>query len=236
MAFANLTSVPFSTGQVAIACSHSQIGAGHIGIGFHSAKSGPQILHLAWHQKLLVDRIPDSLQTCWAAEPLSIPPLASKQIVAFVRTVAARTPKVSYGCNFISSRGSFAANGSYKPPKGSTGLTCASFVLEVLRGASVNLVNDSTWLPDHANEVWAHQVCEHLARTGADGDHIEAVRRDINGLRLRPFELAGAAQLDSNMWPANFSAVQEPAQSVEASLHGICSVPPPPTAFAAVSA
>lgn len=235
MTLANLKDVPFEKEQIAIAVSHSALGSGHIGIGFHSAKSGPQVLHLAWHRDLRVQRIPEELQACWATEALSVPPKASKQIVAYVRVIAARMPAISYGCNFLSAKGSFSPNGSYKPPKNSSGLTCASFVLEVLRGSRVDLVDGATWRHEAANESWAQGVCSILQEKGADSDHVAAVRRDINGLRLRPFELAAAARLGAKYWPAKFDDVQASAKEVEEQLASVCpaergdTAPPTPT-------
>lgn len=227
MVFDNLSTVPFQKDQLAIAVSHSNMGAGHIGLGFHSAKEGPKVLHLAWHKRLDVHAIPAELKTCWAAAPLGVPPAASKQLVAIVRAVANRGATICYGINFIAARGSFAANGSYKPPKNSDGLTCATFVVEVLRAGSVNLIKGETWRPDAANEAWGNAVCEELAKT-SDTEHVAAVRKNVNGLRLRPFEVAGAARLGPGSWPADFDSVQEPATEIGGQLAQICPVVQPP--------
>ena len=226
MALANLNTVQFTKDQLAVAVSHSHIGAGHIGLAFHSAKNGPQVLHLAWHRKLEVDAIPGGLKTCWAASILGVPPSASKQLVAFVRAVATRGATINYAVDFIASKGSFSPNGNYKPPKNSNGLTCASFVVEALRGGMVNLVKDSTWRADPANVAWGHAVCDELMKT-ADADHIASVRKSLNGLRMRPYEVAGAGELGRARWPANFDEVQAPAAVVGAELLPICPLPIP---------
>jgi hypothetical protein len=226
MAFANLNTVPFTKDQLAVAVSHSHIGAGHIGLAFHSAKSGPQVLHLAWHRKLEVDAIPGGLKACWAASVLGVPSSASKQLVAFVRAVATRGATINYAVDFIAAKGSFSQNGNYKAPKNSDGLTCASFVVEALRGGMVNLVKESTWRADPANVEWGNAVCDELAKT-ADADHIASVRRSLNGLRLRPFEVAGAGALGPARWPAEFDEVQGPAAAVGAALLTICPLPIP---------
>ena len=208
MGLANLQAVLFTKDQLAVAVSHSEVGAGHIGLAFHSAKHGPQVLHLAWHQKLQVESVPLELQTCWASSVLKLPAAASKQIVAYVRAVATRGARINYGLDFIAAKGSFSSNGSYKAPKNSYGLTCASFVVETLRGAMINLVKESTWRADPANIEWGNCVCNLLAKT-ADPEHVAAVRLSINGLRLRPFEVAGAGELGHKMWPADFDLVQD---------------------------
>lgn len=221
MAIANLTTIPFEAHQLAIAVSHSNMGAGHIGLGFHSAKEGPKVLHLAWHRRLDVDVIPNDLRACWAATPLGVPPIASKQLVALVRAVASRRAMIGYGINFSAARGSFDSSGRYKPSKNSDGLTCATFVVEVLRAGMVDLVKGESWRGDVANEAWGHAVCDELERS-ADAEHVAVVRKNVNGLRMRPFEVAGAAQLGSSKWPADFDSVQMPAKEIEDQLALVC--------------
>jgi hypothetical protein len=222
MPLENLCSVPFSKEQVAIAVSHSALGAGHVGIGFHSAKDGPQVLHFAWHLKLETHNIPADLQTCWAAAAMSVPLLTSKQLVAYVRVVSRRKPSIKYGLGLMTAQGSFASNASYKQPKGNDGLTCASFVVEVLQGAMVSLVNLSSWRPDPLNLAWGEHVCTSLKSSG--DAHVAAVRANVNGLRLRPFEVAAAAGLGHKAWPADFDHVQDPAKGIESDLVVVCPV------------
>ncbi|GLS95843.1 hypothetical protein [Piscinibacter gummiphilus] len=229
MTLANLTAVPFTRDQIAVAISHSSMGAGHVGIGFHSVADGPQVLHLAWHRKLKIERVLDELTQCWAAEPCALPPSAGKQVVAFVRAVAKRGPTINYAVDFIASRGSFSGNGAYKAPKGSHGLTCASFVAEVFRGAGAPLVKSETWRDDFANREWGERVCKQLeADEHVEVGHAEAVRKTISSLRLRPFEVAGACRVSPKEWPATFDAVQGPAAQIAAELPGICPLPAQP--------
>ncbi len=221
MAFSSLIEVPFNKEQVAIAVAPSAYGGGHIGIGFHSAKAGPQVLHLAWHQKLSTEAIPADLKQCWVADALPAPPLASKQIVAVVRTISARSPSINYGINYLAAKGSFANNGAYKAPRGSDGLTCATFVVEVLRACSLNVVKVDTWQPDAANIAWGNEVCNALAATVGQA-HADAVRKNVNGLRLIPFEVAGAAQLGPKYWPVEYTLAQQSAPAVAGALATIC--------------
>ena len=223
MAYVNLCAIPFAKEQIVIAVSKSPLGGGHLGIGFHSARNGPKILHLEWHRKLRAHSIPMELATCWIASPLKIPAGASKAIVALARAVATRGPAINYGINFVAARGSFDPNGIYKPPKGSDGLTCATFIVELLRAGKIDLVKSGDWKAHPDNVAWANIVCNGLAKTdGVDQDHVDAVRRNINGLRMRPFEVAGAASLDPKCWPAEFDEVQIPAQHASDQLDQVC--------------
>lgn len=176
MTFSSLVPVKFSVDQVAIALSHSSFGGGHLGVAFHDKDKTPRLLHLAWHTDLRLEAIPDQVQQCWINQILDLPPAASKGVVAFVRAVAKRMPTIKYGINALAARNSFVTPG-YSPPKGSDGLTCASFVAEVLRGAKVPLVKIESWEESDKNRHWGEAVCLALQRTGVDQGHVNLVRK-----------------------------------------------------------
>lgn len=206
---------------MAISVAHNRAGGPHVGISFHAVLAGPQILHLKNHLDLASEKIDPALELCWIAAPLELPPSASKQVVAYVRTVAKRLARINYGTNFLAAKGSFDPKGSYKAPKGSLGLTCASFVLEVLRGASVKLIDEVTWKPTPENRAWAEDVCSWLIKF-ASAEHVEAVRRGIDGLRLHPWEVAAAGSLPFKQRPAAFEKVSGPASAIDAEITAAC--------------
>ncbi len=222
MPFESLQGATFTRDQVAIAFTRGAFGTGHLGIAFHSAHDGPKVTHLAWHQQLQVDTIPQEVQGCWACATVTLPPSASKQLVAVVRAVSKKKPQINYGLAAIAAKGSFSANGSYKPPRGSDGLTCTTFVVEVFRAASIPLVNYQNWPSDPANVAWGESVCTELARRGASQEHVDAVRKNIGGLRVRPYEAVGAALLPPNQRPAVHADVQVGAASADTALNTIC--------------
>lgn len=100
----------------------------------------------------------------------------------------------------------FDANGRYTAPRGSDGLTCATFISEIFRAVGLPLVQLDTWEARDQDLVWGNDVCALLKhRGGASDEHIEAVRSSINGLRLRPEELAFSADLPSLARPVAFA-------------------------------
>lgn len=222
MTFEILPAATFTKDQIAVALAHGMLDGGHLGIGFHSAKEGLKVVHLAWHKKLRVDAVPGDLSLCWVCTTVDLPPSASKQAVGIVRAVASRLPHISYGINLIAAKGSFSARGEYRPPKGSDGLTCATFVVEVLRAAAIPLVKSETWREDAKNIDWGNTVCNELAKRNAPQDHIDAVRKNISGLRMRPYEVAGAANMPRANRPADFDSVQPEANGAEAFLQNYC--------------
>jgi len=217
----------FNKNQVALAVTHGRFGY-HIGVAFHSVHDGPKILHLSNHLKLRCDPYPP--RSCWVIHPYPAPEKVLKQVVAIVRAVAKRNAQIRYGTDFRASRNSFDANGAYRPPKGSEGLTCASFVTEVFRAASIPLVDESTWQHSAANDEWVDGVCKMLAEERADQDHIDAVLASKNGLRLRPEEVAfsGTVQYLPKSKGMDYQTAQAGASSVVQALHAACPVQPIP--------
>ena len=236
MAFVNLNNATFRKDEVAVAMTHGTLGGGHLGIAFHHAKLGPQVVHLAWHRKLVVEAIP--IDKCWIAATVPLTPALAKQVVGMVRAVAHRLPTINYGINLVAAKGSFAVNGSYKAPKGSDGLTCASFVCEVFSAAKVPLIIMPTWKEDEKNKVWASAVLQKLIEDKDKGkvsqDHIDAVAANVkNGLRVRPAEVVAAALMQPPNRPATYEAASVASTEVEVALRDECPLNSTTTAIGA---
>lgn len=224
MVFGSVNEVVLSEHEIALALFHSDFGGGHLGIVFNEKGNKLKLMELGWHHKLLVSDIPRP--KCGVAISLALPPAAGKAVVAVVRAISRKLPKISYGIDFIASKGSFVGS-VYSPPKGSTGLTCASFVSEVLRSAAVTLVQEITWEHSPSNLEWAAEVIRTLREHGADDKHVVAVEKGVNGLRLIPFELAAAATLPIEKRPASYSDVQQIAGELREHLNQRCPLKQP---------
>ena len=197
----------------------------HLGVAFQSAKDGVQVLHLAGHYELRTDTFPPIGQ-CWIAAPVLLPPLAAKAIVGVIRSLSKRTPKIPYRLNFLKANGSFDSSGGYKAPKGSLGLTCATFITTLFDDLRAPLVKQETWLNKSENTKWAQAVCDALARSGkVCHDHIEAVKSNIDGLRIRPEEVAVAAETPFTNRPIDYWSASSNAHLVMQELISSCTVP-----------
>jgi hypothetical protein len=225
MVFGKVNEVVLPENEIALAIFHSDLGGGHLGIIFNEKGNELKVMELGWHHTFWVSDIPH--RNCGIAVPLALPPKAGKSVVATMRAVSRKKPKISYGIDFIASKGSFVGT-TYSPPKGSDGLTCASFVLEVLRSAAVPLIRENTWTECDANREWAADVIRLLRTHGADDKHVAAVEKSVNGLRLIPFELAAAAVLPLDKRPASYADVQETAAELRSQLNTACPIPPQP--------
>ncbi len=229
MVFVNGVDLDIEQNCLAIAITRSDLGS-HIGIVFHSKSEGLKLLHLRFHKLATVDDFPHSRE-CWIARPIKLPPAAAKQLVAYIRSVATYLPNlnsISYGINCQSGVGSFNAQGEYSPPVGSDGLTCATFVVEVLRGASIVVLDVATWEPNEQNKIWGEQVCalleKHKDSFNITDDHISTVRNNNIGLRIRPEEVAFSVCKPTKEWPTVYEVAFKESVSVLHCLNSICPI------------
>jgi hypothetical protein len=107
----------------------------------------------------------------------------------------------------------------------STGLTCSSFVVEVLRGFHLDLIDESTWPSSDDNVKWANDIAAFFAdiagkfRTANQNQVAEmyegrakVIAGDASqGLRLLPTEVAGAVSMAQAGWPVAYQDAQGPA-------------------------
>lgn len=221
MSFICAVDVELPRENIAVAIMPSMFGS-HIGILFHTAKDGVHVLHLRFHKDLVAEPFPQATEACWIASLANVPPVAAKALVGVVRALSKRLPQIKYGINFLAAQGSIEGNGTYKAPKGSDGLTCATFVLEVFRAASLRLIKEDSWKPTEDNKVWANRVCALLERQEVDPAHIEHVRSNIAGLRVRPEEVAAASQNPTKDRPIEFTQAERQAAVVMEQLKALC--------------
>lgn len=215
MALIALEELGIAEQEVAVTLTHSMLDGGHLGLAFHT-EEGPRVLHLAWHKDIRLDCFGTDP---WLASKLAVPNAAGMQIVAILRMTADQKPPIQYGINLLAAKGSFSLLGGYEAPEGSDGLTCATFVTEHLAGAGIRLVDEDTWPETEANKEWGKTVCQILKHTGADESHVATVRANTQGLRLRPFEVAGVSTLESTKWPVKHPEAHPLAVGAEEALN-----------------
>jgi len=225
MDFVSEPELKFNKSQIAIAISPGIFG-GHLGIVFESAKEGAKLLHLRFHTELATEPFGNlhAAQQCWIATVVDLPEAISKVVVGMARAVSRKAPSINFGIDLLASRGSFQQDGRYRAPKGSLGLTCASFVYELFAAVGVVLVDASTWREEDGFETWKRGVIKLLEQRGAAAAHVEAVRNNKSRLRLRPEQLAAASALPRSDHPAAFDVVAPLAGEVSKALQCKCPV------------
>lgn len=180
----------------------------HVGL-LHVQEELPWFLHLAWHLDLRNECFEQS-RHAWVL--LDVPPGRIRTIAAYFRRVWKRNQSrgVPYGLRYDAT--SFHDDGRLLLGPTEHGLTCATFVIAVLRGARINLVDVSSWPQRTDDIVWHETVVETLRKHGAAESHIVAVEGEIGCARFRPLEVAGAAS--RGKLPAHFNVAASAALEI----------------------
>jgi hypothetical protein len=188
----------------------------------HIASAIRQASGNAGHEAAQIPVEQQQPKSCWLASIVDLPEQVSKVVVGVARAVSKKGSKIHFGTDFIAAKGSFDAAGSYKAPRGSQGLTCASFVNELFYAAGISLVRPETWEELEGFEAWKKGVIKLLKLKGAEQGHIEAVANSKSKLRLRPEELAGAAASPNSERPMSFAQAQRVAAKVVEQIEASC--------------
>ncbi len=208
------------------------IGA-HIGFVYQSNDKKFKFVHLAFHKRVVQEPYPldATKRSIFAKLPFSRSSLYS--LKSALRLIGARSIhpsgiNIPYGVNIMAAKGSFSVNGIYALPKGSDGLTCATFVSEICRGVGLTLLDENSWVARIEDQQWIAQICKMLEdpRSGADTAHIEQVKSGFSGLRIRPEEVASVA----NLWkgkPIAFGDAAANGIEVLKKLTDCCNKPDP---------
>ncbi len=229
MGLNSATEITWTRDTVGVGIYHGTLGT-HIGIVFHNGQS-TQIVHLAWHLKLCEESFP---KPNWLAAVIDLPATVTPQVVSLLRKLCKRYPitqdrpdGVTYGLNLVAGRGAFRATGAYKPGKDCDGFTCASFVAEVFRHFGLELVRLDTMLGSPRNHAWAEAIICMLTAYKATPEHIDKVRRSVNGTRLRPEDVCAAIEVPAAYRPVDQEAIMVRADEIHQEVIDRCGPPPP---------
>ncbi len=215
--------------QIFIGITHGILGA-HLGVAYQDSSGTPKLLHLAFHKNLILESYP---KNNWLVCQLPVDEDAGAQIVALLNASAKLYSNhlspfgFDYGINLFAGQGCIAPDGRYEPKDGCDGYTCSTFVAEIFKSFGFDLVDLNSWPRKWANKVWGAAVICLLKADGASSEHIAAVERNNLGLRLKPEEVAAAAEAFQVGFPSAYGDVSERSQEIMAQLINTCDVPPP---------
>jgi hypothetical protein len=173
---------------VAVAVARTTLGT-HAGIIFddHSAK---QLLHLRFHYDLMVEDVP--IEYAW--REVKIPPQLASIVSSICRGVVRQyyPDKLAFGIDFIAS---FDASGTVKNYAFGTGFTCATMVLGIFQGASIELVDKADWYLRYGDLKWQWTIVGALAknRRHISLQYLMSQILAIGCFRFRPEDVVAAA-------------------------------------------
>jgi hypothetical protein len=185
-----------------------------------SGDSAPEIrlLHLRWHADLEVSR--PGRRYSWVMLP--IPAVRVPALIALLRKLgsAAASTRIVYAVRYEGSR--FRTDGTLELAPGCSGLTCATFVLAVLRayGVELDLLDHCKWQPRSEDAQWHDRIVAQLRadqkarRIDITNDEIAIVERERGCCRVRPEEVV--ASCTSVQLPATFDHASAVAHDVRA--------------------
>lgn len=216
--------------QVFVGITQGLFGA-HLGVAYQDSSGIPRLLHLAFHKRLQLDLYPESN---WLVSRFPVDEDAGAQIVALLNASAKlysnqKSPSgFDYGINLFAGQGCIAADGSYEPKDGCDGYTCSSFVAEIFRSFGFDLVDLNSWPKKWANKIWGNAVICLLRADNASIEHISAVERNNLGLRLRPEEVAAAAEVFKVGTLSTYCDISVKSHEIMSEVLARCETPSPP--------
>ncbi|MFS8067609.1 MAG: hypothetical protein ACMG6S_14695 [Byssovorax sp.] len=194
-----------------VAITPTSPGRWHVGV-LHRADGDPvNLLHLAFDHKLL--NSPPGAKYAWVQ--LQLPDLRLRSVAANCRLIARRyaSPKrgLPYGLRY--EKTTFRADGKMRLGKAEHGMTCATFILAVLRSAGVELLSLADWPPRDGDKERHLELLDMLRNDPEVArDHVAAIATEVNGVRYRPEEVVGAAS--SAQLPVSFLLAEAAAEQI----------------------
>jgi hypothetical protein len=183
-----------------------------------------ELLHLAFHALLVRSPLPDGdVHYVWVR--MAVDEDRVEAVVALCRRIWERkreNPEIRFGV--IYEGGKFRDDGTLDLGGNAIGLTCATFVLAVLHGAGLDVVDFTGW-PTRGDDVAWHDYIvrklEEYRQRYPDRvtlDHIRGVRAERGCSRLRPEEVAAACA--QSPLPARFGITARPGRELRSGLAG----------------
>lgn len=177
--------------------------ARHCGLLYRNDDGALRLLHLAWHDLMRDEPARESCGASAGWVVLPIPEERAEVVASFCSLLVERVSdgRVPYALSYRGAR-FHPERGTLELSSGEHGLTCATFVVAVLRGAGVHLLDEASWRPRPEDAGWQRKIVALLERHGAPEAHVDAVRSQVGCARIRPEEVAASAAATSV--PASF--------------------------------
>lgn len=180
----------------------------HCGVLYQAPDGSTWITHLAWNYALRSSAVPPDY--CWMPTTLDEP--NCKLLAVLTERIRTADPAIPYG---LDAEGiSFdRETGAIELGRSGKGLTCAVFILALLRTHGLTLLEEGSW-PSEANIEWQERIVATLRESSPD--HAAAVEADIGCRRFSPGEVVGASAIEN--WPVPFADAAAASLEVEAQL------------------
>jgi len=212
---------------VAISFERTGPSQNHAGLCIRQGPGPAVLIELQGHHRIEVGPLREAARLA----VLGIDPLRLPAVVRYVRSVGQNpTDRIPYGIALPDDCFDATSGAWLLGPTG-RGLTCATFVVAVLKAAGLNLLAIWTWQERPDDETWRRSIIAALRRNPANRQQADHVGREGTCTRFRPEEVAGAGLVPVSDWPVAFTEAVRRAVTVIAT-----APPPPPSRPSAMSA
>lgn len=189
----------------------------HCGVVYFDLKAGEnKILHLAWHNKLLLQSIPKDKYR-WVKLTEFFDEDNARDFANMCKWIYDTNKNhLPYAVNFDGALIDQATNLIDFSNGESVGLTCSSFSMLVFERFGLSLVDSKTWKTRDSDEDWHRLIVDALRRSRIEEEHVNIVEKEIPCSRIRPEEIASSCSIENK--PADFESVQAPSLKVHSEL------------------
>jgi hypothetical protein len=125
-----------------------------------------------------------------------------KNIMKFGKIKPVPYSFIDYGASFD------PRTGEYQNTELGSGLTCATFILDVFTGLQIHLIDKSTWGKRDEDEAWKNKILK-MVNVHADDDHKKVLRDAEEFVRYKPSEVACSFGIEKTHWPVTFQCMEE---------------------------
>ena len=194
--------------SVAIARPDRRKNQQHIGFLYLDSDNKLSFLHLAWHFSLRKD-IPNE-KYLWLDIPLD--PINKTHLATVCELIyESNQCGIPYGI-CIDGTG-FAKDGTFTSTENYSGLTCATFVIQVLHSQGFYIIDFEKWKHKKADKRWQKQIIQTLQKF-ASKEHIQYQHKKLQegAARFKPEYVAVASSLANP--PHGADALKKPASNL----------------------
>ncbi len=170
----------------------------HIGILYKPEDALPaMLLHLAFHHRLQNDIASGKEGYIWL--DCGLHPLNKSSMSAYCALLAKNNPpdSISYGFD-LSGKCFDPITAKWQPSSENTGLTCATFIVEIFDTLGHKLIDLDTWPQRDEDQEWQKDILNLIKQSLPEGDpYIRAQMENIGNIRIRPEEAGASIACDS---------------------------------------
>jgi hypothetical protein len=182
--------------RVAVAICRMRYGNTHTGVVYRDFDGRLLLLHQAWHHETRNEPLGEARTDVGGPFSCVSPDIdqdRARNLAALCELVASTGEPIAYALREDPEALFDEHTGRLTLPNGK-GLSCSTFVMALFRSARLPLLDTTDWPLDRPGDRAFQELVVHiLERTGADPDHVAAVRTELGCARIRPEEVAGAA-------------------------------------------